>query len=117
MAKSQVSMFSRPTPWKADPWGDGNSNVVAANDLIVCVDVTDKIANQIVESANSHATLTARNAELESEVERLREALSDLLSLNDNHSPFLGEIGRDRIDRAWDAARSALSPGAKGEAL
>ncbi|KQV83285.1 hypothetical protein [Rhizobium sp. Root1220] len=42
------------------------------------------------------------------EVVKLREALEDLLALNDSHSPFLGEIGRDRIDRAWDTARAAL---------
>lgn len=37
------------------------------------------------------------------------EALKSLLDLNDNHGPFGGELYQDRIDRAWDAARAALT--------
>ena len=42
------------------------------------------------------------------EIARLREALSALMDLNDNHSPFGGEMYHDRIDRTWDNARAAL---------
>jgi hypothetical protein len=45
--------------------------------------------------------LTARTAELEA-------ALTALMELNDNHSPFGGEMYQDRIERTWDAARVAL---------
>jgi hypothetical protein len=45
--------------------------------------------------------LTARVAELEA-------ALTALMELNDNHSPFGGEMYQDRIERTWDAARAAL---------
>ena len=46
------------------------------------------------------------------EKERLRDALSMLISMSDNHSPFGGEIYQDRVDRAWDNARAALKGGA-----
>lgn len=42
------------------------------------------------------------------EIEALRSALETLVKLNDDHSPFGGELYQDRIDRAWDAARTAL---------
>ena len=46
-------------------------------------------------------TLRARLAELEG-------ALGALVTLNDEHSPFGGELYRDRIERTWDRARAAL---------
>lgn len=42
-------------------------------------------------------------------------ALRELIQLNDSHSPFGGEIARDRIDRAWDAARAAAQASAMKE--
>ena len=50
--------------------------------------------------------------ELAAENKRLRDALSMLISMSDNHSPFGGEIYQDRVDRAWDNARAALKGGA-----
>jgi len=44
----------------------------------------------------------------QAEIERLRAALSALMDLNDNHSPFGGEMYHDRIDRTWNNARKAL---------
>ena len=44
------------------------------------------------------------------EKERLRGALEMLVLMNDNHSPFGGEIYQDRVDHAWDNARAALAP-------
>ena len=41
--------------------------------------------------------------------EILMAALSALVTLNDTHSPFGGEIARDRVDHAWDDARAALA--------
>ena len=32
-----------------------------------------------------------------------------LLDLNDNHSPFSGEMYRDRVDRTWDNFRAAIA--------
>ena len=46
--------------------------------------------------------------EAAAEIERLRKALSSLIKLNDEHSPFGGEIYRDRIERTWEQARAAL---------
>ena len=48
-------------------------------------------------------------AEAADEIERLRAALSSLIKINDEHSPFGGEIYRDRIERTWEQARSALA--------
>ena len=43
------------------------------------------------------------------EITRLRDAVSTLVSMSDNHSPFGGELYQDRVDRAWDNARAALA--------
>ena len=51
-------------------------------------------------------------SEQAAENKRLRDALSMLISMSDNHSPFGGEIYQDRVDRAWDNARAALKGGA-----
>ena len=37
------------------------------------------------------------------------EALRELVQLNDDHSPFGGEMFQDRINRTWDRARSTLA--------
>ena len=69
-----------------------------------------------------HDTAKARIAELVVDVEHLNQfcidkdariaeleaALRALMELNDNHSPFGGEMYQDRIERTWDAAREAL---------
>jgi hypothetical protein len=41
-------------------------------------------------------------------VKNLEDALSALIELNDNHSPFGGEMYHDRVERTWDKARAAL---------
>jgi hypothetical protein len=41
--------------------------------------------------------------------EELEQALKLLLNLNDNYSPFGGEIYRDRVDAVWDHARNTLT--------
>jgi hypothetical protein len=41
-------------------------------------------------------------------IAELRAALTALMEINDNHSPFGGEIYWDRVERTWDAARAAL---------
>jgi len=38
----------------------------------------------------------------------LLAALTVLVNLNENHSPFGGEIYQDRVDRAWDTARALV---------
>jgi len=53
-------------------------------------------------SADRIDALTARAAELETVIKRL-------VALNDDYSPFGGEMYQDRVDRAWDAARAALA--------
>jgi hypothetical protein len=59
--------------------------------------------SQLVEYTRTdiHDTAKARMAELEA-------ALTALVELNDNHSPFGGEMYQDRIERTWDAACEAL---------
>lgn len=61
-------------------------------------------SNTFLSEANARFIVTACNAH-----DELVAALQALLALNDNHSPFGGEIARDRIERAWDSARAALS--------
>jgi len=60
----------------------------------------------------SYADLHRIATELAAENKRLRDTLSMLVSMSDNHSPFGGEIYQDRVDRAWDSARAALKDGA-----
>lgn len=45
----------------------------------------------------------------ERENEKLRKSLTSLVELNEDHSPFGGEMYQDRIERAWYAARTALT--------
>lgn len=59
--------------------------------------ITDKA---FAEQAATITALRARVAELEG-------ALGALVTLNDEHSPFGGELYRDRIERTWDRARAA----------
>lgn len=61
------------------------------------------------EETQSNATIIAIAPTLAAEVVRLRGVLSALLDLNDNYSPFGGEMYQDRIDRTWETARQALS--------
>jgi hypothetical protein len=69
-----------------------------------------------MEASNSMDQWRARALNAEASLGVAKTALKNLLALNDTHSPFGGEIYRDRVDRAWDAARSALaSTQAKGE--
>ena len=52
----------------------------------------------------SHDEATA----LQARVAELEGVLQRLLSMNDDHGLFGGEINLGRIDRAWDKARAAL---------
>lgn len=54
------------------------------------------------------------NAHLIAAAPDMYEALERLCTLNDEHGPFGGEMYQDRIDRAWDKAKSAVSK-ARGE--
>lgn len=40
--------------------------------------------------------------------DELVEALKEINNLNENHSPFGGEMYRDRIDMAWELVRETL---------
>jgi hypothetical protein len=42
-------------------------------------------------------------------VQALVEALRELVQLNDDYSPFGGEMFQDRVNRTWDRARTALA--------
>jgi hypothetical protein len=56
--------------------------------------------------------LAAKDAEitrLRALVEEMGKALGDLVTLNDEHSPFGGELYHDRIIRTWDRARATLA--------
>ena len=67
----------------------------------VWASITNDLMASKVKQATEHAA----------ENKRLRDALSTLVSMSDNHSPFGGEIYQDRVDRAWDNARAALKGG------
>lgn len=49
------------------------------------------------------------NARLSAAAPELLEALVSVMGLQDNTSPFGGELQQDRIDRALDAARAAIA--------
>lgn len=50
----------------------------------------------------------AECAGLRGEIDKLREVLERLVKLNNEWSPFGGEIYKDRIDAAWEKANNAL---------
>ena len=50
--------------------------------------------------------LQARVEQLEAENKETFRALKLLVNLNDDYSPFMGEIGRDRVERTWEHAKA-----------
>jgi hypothetical protein len=62
-----------------------------------------------LEAADRIEALTAERA-------KAVEALRELVQLNDDYSPFGGEMFQDRVNRTWDRARATLAEieGAKG---
>jgi len=54
------------------------------------------------------------NARLISSAPEMLESLESLISLNDGHSPFGGELYQDRVNRTWERARAAIAK-ARGE--
>lgn len=69
--------------------------------------IDDHVGNAI---AQRDAERSA-HAETKRERDDAMKALDALLELNDNHSPFDGELHQDRVDRAWDAARRVREGG------
>ncbi|MBY5821451.1 hypothetical protein [Rhizobium leguminosarum] len=49
------------------------------------------------------------NARLIAAAPELLEALTALVDINENGGPFGGELYRDRVERAFDAARTAIA--------
>jgi hypothetical protein len=62
------------------------------------IDVIDRIA-----------ALPAVTPQPAPDVAALVDALRTLVALNENYSPFGGEIYQDRVNRAWENARAALA--------
>jgi hypothetical protein len=91
-----------------DAWLLGIWGVLTAEDYDNAVHIAscdpDTIRALATEVLESREALAAKD----SEIERLRDALTNLVRLNDDHGPFGGEIYQDRIDRTWDRARAAL---------
>ena len=56
----------------------------------------------------ANARLIAMAPELAAALILAKEALGALVELNADHSPFGGEIYRDRVNRTWTRARAAL---------
>ena len=54
------------------------------------------------EAAAAIEALTAERA-------KAVEALRELVQLNDDYSPFGGEMFQDRVNRTWDRARATLA--------
>lgn len=65
-------------------------------------------ADAITALLEENATLrTEKHADAEA-IGALRESLSAMLDLQDNASPFGGEMYQDRVDRVFDQCRAAL---------
>jgi hypothetical protein len=56
----------------------------------------------------------AADAHLIAAAPELLEALRTLVRMNNDAGPFGGEIYRDRVERAWDAARAAIAKATGG---
>ena len=98
-----------PGPWV---WGEYNNGLDGNGDVVLtyydyegmyCGD--DANAALIAAAPDLHRIATEQAAE----IARLRDALSTLVLMSENHSPFGGEMYQDRVDRAWDNARAALA--------
>lgn len=61
------------------------------------------------QAADHIEALIAERAAAEAKLAKAVEALDRLIALNDDYSPFGGELLRDRIDRTWQKARAALA--------
>jgi len=70
---------------------------------------TQRSVGFALEDADLYAAAPDLHRELAAALAReaaLLAALTVLVNLNENHSPFGGEIYQDRVDRAWDTARA-----------
>lgn len=61
------------------------------------------------EAADRIEQLAATCEELESKLVKAVDALGRLVALNDDYSPFGGELLKDRVDRTWETARTTLA--------
>ena len=68
-----------------------------------------KAAAQADYAAHIRSTLTVTPAPDAGKVQALVEALDRLIALNDDYSPFGGELFQDRVDRTWRSARATLA--------
>ena len=53
--------------------------------------------------------LEAKLAECEARLGKAVETLDRLVALNDDYSPFGGELLQDRVERTWQKARTTLA--------
>jgi hypothetical protein len=77
---------------------DANTLSVAANEAQFCADAVESLID----------TPLPPDA-MAGKVAALVEAAQSLMRLNDEYSPFGGEIYQDRIERTWDNLRAALA--------
>jgi len=104
-----------PSPWRirVNVLNDRDiCDVSICGDIFVLADLDGpQYAHQqpnaalIAAAPDLHRIATEQAAE----IARLRDALSTLVLMSENHSPFGGEMYQDRVDRAWDNARAALA--------
>lgn len=93
-----------PGPWSIDRTGgyyrlyhEGNTRIATFS----CPPM------RTPEEAATHSLIAA--------APELFEALEALIALNDDFSPFGGELFRDRVERTWEHARSVLAKALGGQ--
>jgi hypothetical protein len=85
------------------------------NDLIRRGDVL-AAAKGFIGAETAITALPAADPLADPRVQALVEALRELVQLNDDYSPFGGEMFQDRVNRTWDRARAIIAAFKGGEA-
>lgn len=95
-------------PYNQSRHGDGPLVREAADAIERLVREVESVATREAATVKAAFRTQDDRDRLAAQVEEMREVLESLLRLNDNHSPFGGEIYRDRVELTWDRVRALL---------